>query len=226
MISQSIRPLILLTATALGACRHAGTPVAKTAVTSTPHPASSVTMLVNPQAPETDTGVDVRTGSSILITAIPVADTAGRRFSDSSERLLPADADGIHGPFAILFSRFFRDRATTSSPADRLRVLSDRDGRRADFLTLMAHVGTTRGLTDHALESGSSVIGSARVWTAPATGRLHLFVNDWGPVDEAPPDRRLLRRPHDPLRNNTGALIATITDLGCRPIIVPTTVSH
>ena len=216
MSSLTLRLLLMLTALAVGACRHGGSPVGRVSGIAERGRMASRTILVNPRMTETDTGIDVRRGSVFLFTALPVADEKGRRYSDSSERLLPADADGVHGSFAAVFSFFCRDRSSPAKPADRLRVLTDRDGQRADFLTPMAHVGSTHGLTDRALESGSSAIGNTRMWTAPASGRLHLFVNDW-----APDDRRAEPEVRQPLLNNTGALVVTITPLGCPPELVP-----
>ncbi len=98
------------------------------------------------------------------------------------DKSIPCSPDGPESFGGHLFDFFIRDARFPLNPAGwgsklgrvkRLRVLKDREGRRASFLTLIAALGKDDR------EDNVYVIGSGHEFTAHASEELFLFANDW-----------------------------------------------
>ncbi|MBL9152727.1 MAG: hypothetical protein JNK37_09590 [Verrucomicrobiales bacterium] len=169
-----------------------------------------VQLIVSPNEPWVSTDILLAEGDRIRITAV-----ADGKYADKG---LACDANGPLGKKGRLFDRWFRNpgplspiRWTPGFGAIRhLRVLQDRDGRRASFLTLIAAIGR-----DDA-ESNVRVVGSGADLIAHRAGPLFLFANDWpGGVGEKDDARFFDADGHlsKTYSNNEGSLSVTIERL-------------
>jgi hypothetical protein len=84
----------------------------------------------------------------------------------------------------------------------RLRVLNDRFGTKAHFLTVIGSIGQP---SEADLESSAFVIGSGCDLVAYANGELFAFANDW-PGDASLPAK------DQPYLNNTGRIELSISE--------------
>ncbi|HMO49804.1 MAG TPA: hypothetical protein PKE26_02100 [Kiritimatiellia bacterium] len=135
---------------------------------------SGPVIVIDPTRLWVDTGVDLVSNRVYHLVATTALDQNGRPYTDKG---INAEADGVHGMLGGLFNWMARDPFWTSHPNKRLRVLTDRDGREPRFLTLMGVIGDRPA--EHELDGFAFTIGSSLTLTSPATGRLHVFVNDW-----------------------------------------------
>lgn len=128
-------------------------------------------------------------------------DALGRPYSDKG---VPCSPDGPSTWKGKMFDRIARDATSPLNPigwirkdrVKRLRVLKDRFGRSAHFLTLIGCIGK---IAESDLEEHAFVIGSKLNFLADRSGELFLFSNDW------PGDSSL--KPEDqPYANNTGVV--------------------
>lgn len=169
-------------------------------------PLSATTVLIDPKRVDIGSGIQVQAGRWYLFTTQTTLDAAGHIYADSSPSLLPANADGPTSGFGGVFNALLHDSSSQKRPQNRLRVRRDASGKRARFMQLIGCIGPS---TSHPqLEKEAFIIGSKRVWQAPRSGELHLFVNDW------PEDSSISRPPQaTPYTNNKGGLILTVTPL-------------
>lgn len=166
---------------------------------------------VDPRCPSVDSEVDLIEGRKYAFVATAVRDEEGRGYSDSGISCTP---DGPSGFTGRLFDWIARDARCPLNPVHwfgpgqtkRLRVLHDRCGRRASFLTLIGHIGSDDG------PESAFVIGSGTEIVAHASGRLHLFANDWpGDVQGGGPSPSYT--------NNTGLLHVSVEALDSRGVV-------
>ena len=206
---QALRYLLLpLIALHLAACCTPQAPLVKVPVAH---------VLVCSKQPWNDTGIQLKANTCYLITS-KVA--PGEPYADS---YIPCTPDGPQGPLGWLQDWAGRDATGNSWKARQarklakdegvthhLRVLSDRDGVRASFLTLIATIGKSEA------PENVYVIGSRRTFTARKSGRLYLFSNDWPGGDALHGDGRFYTGCpcHKPTYdNNKGVLEVTIEEL-------------
>ena len=170
------------------------------------NPVKSTTVWVDPRLEDVPTGVTIQRDRWYLFSATTILDASGRRYSDASETLSPATPDGSFGLLPALFNLVLRDVSSERRPHDRLRVRRDASGASAGFLVLMGCMGPSSSHAD--LGKAAFIIGSRRIWQAPCTGKLHVFVNDW-------PDNSSTSRPPRsmPYSNNRGGVVLTIIPL-------------
>lgn len=177
-----------------------------TEISTAASPLSATTVMIDSQRVDIDSGIQVQAGRWYLFTTQTTLDAAGHIYADSSTHLLPANAYGPTSSFGSVFNLLLHDSSSKRRPQDRLRVRRDASGTRARFMQLIGCIGPS---TSHPqLEKEAFIIGSKRVWQAPRSGKLHLFVNDW------PEDSSISRPPREtPYTNNKGGLILTVTPL-------------
>lgn len=156
---------------------------------------------IDPRLSWNPTGIHMEAGRTYRITCIPRFDDQNRPYSDKG---IPCSPDGPLTWMGKIFDRMARDATSPLNPAGwvrkdkvkRLRVLRDRYGRTAHFLTLIGCIGM---VTESDLEERAFVIGSSLDFLSDRTGELCVFSNDWpGDPSLAPEDQ--------PYANNTGAL--------------------
>lgn len=129
----------------------------------------------SPRSPWVDSGIDLKKGASYKITA------RASKADPYKDAIISCTPNGPRGVLGWLFDLVARNPPKCSPLAKgdehgstkRLRVLRDRDGKRASFLALIAAIGQN--------DSPCNVIkvGKEREFEAHADGRLYLFANDW-----------------------------------------------
>ena len=147
------------------------------------------------------TGFQVEFGKTYHIEAKAVPDAQGRPYSDKGLRSTPDGASTLVGR---LFDWLARDARSPLNPVglirhDRvkhLRVLTDRFGKKAHFLTVIGCIGQP---AEADLERYAFVIGSSCDLVGYANGELFAFSNDW-PGDDSLPEEE------QPYLNNTGTI--------------------
>jgi hypothetical protein len=165
------------------------------------------------EAPWVKTSIELKKGQRYLIIAIP---STNPRYKDAT---IPCTPEGPKGVFGFLFDRLVRQPNRLSpfhylghGRTRQLRVLTDRVGKRASFLTLIAAIGQDDS------RQNVVVIGSRHEFEAHRDGTLYLFSNDWpgGPGTEG--DERFIQthrktgHRHAPTYgNNQGHLHITVT---------------
>lgn len=174
-------------------------------------PAAPQTVEIDPRAPWNPTGFYMERGGLYRLCAQAYPDEAGQPYRDKSIKCTPDGPTGFRG---WLLNLMARDARCPLNPANwvgpgrvkRLRVLRDGNGRRASFLTVIGTIGYD--------DAGPNtfVIGQGADVTAPATGELVVFCNDWpgGPGQEGE-DRFKDSKSY---ANNRGRIRLTITRLG------------
>lgn len=166
------------------------------------------TVAYDPSARWHATGFRVRKDSRYRIEAAALPDDRRRPYADKG---IPCSPDGPTTFRGRVFDWVARDARCPLHPVGwfrrdrvkRLRVLEDRFGRRAHFLTVIGCIGR---MPEHELEQHAFIIGSGRDFVAPATGELWVFSNDWPGDESLPADDR-------PYLNNTGRIEVRITQL-------------
>jgi hypothetical protein len=129
----------------------------------------------NPRSPWVDSGIDLKKGVSYKISAQTIKNNPYK------DEIISCTPDGPRGLLGWLFDLAGRNPPKWSPLAKgdkhgstkRLRVLRDRDGKRASFLTLIAAIGENDG------QCNVIKVGKERVFESHADGRLYLFANDW-----------------------------------------------
>lgn len=132
----------------------------------------------------------------------------GEAYTDKGTRCTP---DGPSTFLGKAFDNVARDARNLLNVAGwvrrdrvkRLRVLVDRFGIEAHFLTVIGCIGKVE---EEDLERHAFVIGSRCEILSHASGELFVFSNDW-PGDDALADK------DQPYLNNTGWVQITINDL-------------
>jgi hypothetical protein len=166
--------------------------------------------VIDPRAPWNDTEITLHQGQRYRFTAEATKDADGLSYSDRGIRATP---DGVVGLKGRIFDFFARDARCPLDPAHwrgpgkikRLRVLRDRTGTRASFLTVIGCVGK-----DDAKEN-VFVIGKSREITCWKTDRLFVFSNDWPGGKGLIGDERF--RDSASYSNNTGAIKLVVETL-------------
>lgn len=133
---------------------------------------------INPRQPWNLTGLQMQKGERYHFRAEAGPDACGRPYLDKS---MPCTPDGPVGAKGRFFDWLARDARCPLNPAGwfgpgavkHLRVLQDRTGRRASFLTVVGVIGR-----DDRPEN-AFVIGREREVVAHADGELVVFCNDW-----------------------------------------------
>ena len=158
--------------------------------------------------PWNDTGQKLRKDRCYRLTARV---KEGEEYKDDT---LPCTPDGPNSFLGRAFNAVGRDATFPLNPVrwigpgriKRLRVLHDRDGKRASFLTLIAAIGRNDR------EDNVYVIGSGGTFKAHHSGELVVFSNDWpgGPGGEGDPSRFDQSKSY---ANNHGRLVVTIEEL-------------
>lgn len=141
-----------------------------------PRPPSEVTLY--PRVPWNHTGVKLEKGRRYRITASIMIDDEKQPYADDRTPCTPAGPIGLKGWILDTFARnprFPLNPARWLGPGKikQLRVLLDREGTRASFLTVIGCVD------EDDTASNAIVIGWGREIVAYATGELVLFSNDW-----------------------------------------------
>lgn len=139
----------------------------------TPKADFCVAFTVDARQPWHHTGLPLIKGKCYTITA-----TESKGYADST---IPCSAAGPKGRLGTAWNWLARDAshwwniAHWAGPGEvkHLRVLKDANEREASFLTLIAAVG----LDDS--QSNVITVGKGCTFSAPATGELVLFANDW-----------------------------------------------
>jgi hypothetical protein len=155
------------------------------------------------------TGIHLESGKDYHIEAHALPDQWGRAYSDQG---LPCTPDGASTLIGKMFDWLARDargplnliRLIRRDRVKHLRVLSDRFGKKAHFLTVIGSIGQP---SEADLERSAFVIGSACDLVAYATGELFAFSNDW-PGDDSLPDK------DQPYLNNTGRIELSVSEGG------------
>jgi hypothetical protein len=171
---------------------------------------------IDPKREDIATGIQIKAGCWYLFTCQPLLDDAGRPYADKEPALLPATADGSYGLVSRVFHFIAAERlASARQPHNRLRVRRVENGTPATFMQLFGCIGDSRKVPN--LENEAFIIGSCRVWKAPKSGRLHVFVNDWPNTSQVPLGEGT------PYSNNCGALWLTVTalDVATTPVRLP-----
>jgi hypothetical protein len=153
------------------------------------------------------TGFPLEAGVTYRIVCRAVPDREGRPYMDKA---IPCTPDGPVGWKGWLFDRFGRDARSRWNPAGwnrrdrikRLRVMADRHGRRASFLTVIGCVGRVR---EDELERHVFVVGSSCMVKPDQSGELHLFSNDWPGDPGLPPEDQ-------PYANNKGGIEVEVSE--------------
>jgi hypothetical protein len=164
--------------------------------------------VIDPTKHWNPTGYELERNRVYRYAASAVPDAKGRSYSDAGLACTP---DGPKLPARLLFNlarnppvwmhRFFPPKLRHK--VMRLRVLKDRRGRPAHFLSLIGCIGPC---AEDDLGKRAWMIGSGGDSTAFDTGELIVFANDW-PGDEGRPDLT------QPYLNNTGALRLSVEPL-------------
>jgi hypothetical protein len=157
--------------------------------------------VVDPTKPWNATGLHIGAGKTYRINCITSLDAQQRPYSDMG---LPCSPDGPSTWKGRIFDRLARDATSSLNPVGwirkdrvkRLRVLKDRFGRTAHFLTLIGCIGK---VSESDLQGNAFVIGSMLDFTADRSGELFVFSNDW-PIDSS------LKTEDQPYANNTGGV--------------------
>jgi hypothetical protein len=138
---------------------------------------STIEYVMNPRLPWNDTGVNLEQGKRYRITVQTDTGSQGL-YADQSVECTP---DGPVGFKGWLLDTFARNAEFPLNPVHwldigkikHLRVLRDRDGSRASFLTVVGCIGRDDS------EANTFIIGRGREIVAHATGELVVFSNDW-----------------------------------------------
>ena len=147
------------------------------------------------------TGIILEAGATYRFTCVAGLDAQQRPYSDKG---VPCSPDGPSTWKGKVFDRLARDATSPLNPigwirkdkVKRLRVLKDRFGQAAHFLTLIGCIGM---VSERDLENHAFVIGSMLDFQADRSGELFVFSNDW-PIDSS------LNAEDQPYANNTGVL--------------------
>lgn len=160
---------------------------------------------VDPRKRWNATNFHVERGKRYLIVSEVIA---GEAYTDKGT---PCTPDGPSSIMGRAFDKIARDARsplnvvgwTRRDKVKRLRVLVDRFGRTAHFLTIIGCVGEVE---EESLEQHAFVIGSSCEIIMPESGELFVFSNDW-PGDETLPDK------DQPYLNNTGWIQISVDEL-------------
>jgi hypothetical protein len=133
------------------------------------------TIPIDPKKPWNETGFQMEAGKTYRLKAETVGDDP---YKDDNQ---PCNPDGPTGFRGWLFDRIGRDLSNPFNPLHRcghgkikrLRVLQDRNGKRASFLTVIGAIGKNDD------QNNVFVIGSGCEVVAHRTGELVVFCNDW-----------------------------------------------
>jgi hypothetical protein len=153
------------------------------------------------------TGFQIEFGKIYHIEAKAVPDAQGRPYSDKGLRSTPDGASTLVGR---LFDWLARDARSPLNPVGlirhdrvkRLRVLTDRFGKKAHFLTVIGCIGQP---AEADLERYAFVIGSSCDLVGYANGELFAFSNDWPGDDSLPKEEQ-------PYLNNTGTIELSVEE--------------
>lgn len=172
--------------------------------------AAGPAILCSPANPWIVTDYAVAENKTYLITARAIEDDQGRAYSDKGVKATPEGSCGLMGKLMNRYARrgpySFWNRArreTDKNPA--LRIQADRNGKRADFMSLMTVVvgaNESREKVESELASRVLFVGHGTSFKPDRDGRLVFFVNDW-PGDEN----------NDRYGNNTGLLLIQVLEL-------------
>ena len=172
--------------------------------------AAGPAILCSPANPWIVTNYAVSENKTYLITARAIEDDQGRAYSDKGVKATPEGSCGLMGKLMNRYARrgpysFWNQarRQTDKNPA--LRIQEDRNGKRADFMSLMTVVvgaDESREKAESELASRVLFVGHGTSFKPDRDGRLVFFVNDW-PGDEN----------NDRYGNNTGLLIIQISEV-------------
>ena len=139
---------------------------------------SPAEITVDPCEPWNNTSVHLEVGMHYRLTTRAVPGPDGRAYADKTMSCTP---DGPVGFKGWLFDFFARDAEFPLNPVHwigpgkikRLRVLRDRDGRRASFLTVVGCIGRDDSMAN------TFVMGRECEIVAHASGERVVFSNDW-----------------------------------------------
>lgn len=161
-------------------------------------------VVYSPQDPWFDTNISLLNGETYIISTRDLTDNQGRRYADW---FVPANPEGSYGLFGGYMNRYSRKGPYGFLNPSRcqgddhpaLRVQKDRNGTKANFMTIMGVVvekNETREAVERDLENRVFVIGNSASFTADRSGHLVVFANDW-PGD----------KDHDRYGNNRGLIL-------------------
>ena len=147
-------------------------------MTTPAQPNQPLEFLVEPKKPWNATGFQLIAGHIYHLRSNVIHDQKGSCYRDKNVTCNPNGPVGFKG---WLLDWLARDARCPLNPANwfgpgkikRLRVLEDFSGTRASFLTVIGAIGY-----DDSREN-VFVIGCDRTITAPASGELVVFCNDW-----------------------------------------------
>ena len=139
--------------------------------------------IIASKVPWNETGIFLEKGKSYRITASPIGKEA---YADDTIPATPSGVTGKKGErfdqlardasgpgFRAWFVRNFAEHILHEGKIHHLRVLTDAEGKRATFLTLIAAIGKDDS------QKNVHVIGTGSTITARRSGELVLFSNDW-----------------------------------------------
>jgi hypothetical protein len=167
LLSASLVPFVFC------GCKSCPPPAAQSFIPARP---GAHVVTIDPRKPWNPTRFQLQAGRTYHFEAAAEKDAAGHDYQDST---IPCTPNGPCGFKGWLFDKVVRDARLHINPfhwfgpgkIKRVRVLKDRDGHRATFLTVIGAVGTN--------DARENVIGSGRDVTAHASGELVVFCNDW-----------------------------------------------